>query len=81
MSTCCSVTGKAEDCVDLTDREYKICTLVSNAKGITFGQLKHVANIHQEVLSRILRRLRYYGLIDKTNGAYVSKVKSCCVSQ
>jgi DNA-binding HxlR family transcriptional regulator len=60
------------DCVELTDRESAICRVICDAaQPISFGELKASMNLHQEVLSRAVRRLVIHGLVRKeTDGRY-----------
>jgi DNA-binding HxlR family transcriptional regulator len=61
-----------EDCVELTERESSICRTICDApQPISFGELKASTSLHQEVLSRAVRRLIIHGLIRKeTDGRY-----------
>jgi DNA-binding HxlR family transcriptional regulator len=60
------------DCVELTDRESSICSAICGATHpISFGELKAATNLHQEILSRAVRRLVIHGLVKKeTDGRY-----------
>ena len=60
------------DCVELTDRESTICRAICGAaQPISFGELKASTNLHQEILSRAVRRLVIHGLVRKeTDGRY-----------
>jgi DNA-binding HxlR family transcriptional regulator len=60
------------DCVELTDRESTICRVICDAsQPVSFGELKASTNLHQEVLSRAVRRLVIHGLVRKeTDGRY-----------
>lgn len=60
---CCAPRGS---CVELTQREYAVCNAICSSGGsLTFSQLKEISSFHQEILSRILRRLEVHGLIEK----------------
>ncbi len=64
MPFCCnSITG---NCVELTDREYEVCNdICTNSTPVSFSELKRNSELHQEVLSRILRRLAVHRVIEK----------------
>lgn len=67
-----------EDCVELTDKEWGVCRSISEAEeGVRFGDLKRSSQLHQEVLSRIVRRLRVHGLVENVDGKYRSS-SMCC---
>jgi DNA-binding HxlR family transcriptional regulator len=60
-----------DDCVQLTDREASVCiTLCSSKEPISFSELRHSSGLHQEILSRIVRRLTIHGLVAKVEGKY-----------
>ncbi|MGI0080625.1 MAG: hypothetical protein ACRECH_13500, partial [Nitrososphaerales archaeon] len=58
--------------VELTAREWQVCnTICANELPLSFSELKHASNLHQEVLSRILRRLTLHHVIHKAeDGKY-----------
>ena len=75
MPLCCNpVTG---NCVELTEREYSVCHLICvRADPVSFTELRRTFDYHQEILSRILRRLTIHNVIEKTNdGMYVATRK------
>jgi DNA-binding HxlR family transcriptional regulator len=60
-----------DDCVQLTDREASVCvTLCSSKEPLSFSELRLSSGLHQEILSRIVRRLTIYGLVAKVEGKY-----------
>jgi predicted transcriptional regulator len=59
------------DCLQLTDREAQVCTeICSSPEPVAFSALKDKLGYHQEVVSRILRRLMNHGAIEKVSGRY-----------
>jgi DNA-binding HxlR family transcriptional regulator len=69
--SCCVATCEGNDCLQLTDRELLVCeTVCSSAEPIGFGAVKRSVGLHQELVSRILRRLTTYGAIEKVQGKY-----------
>jgi len=72
---CCSATAAegcgSDECVELTEREFSVCALVCRAGGpVSFNELKRETSLHQEILSRIMRRLTIHGAIEKVDGGY-----------
>jgi DNA-binding HxlR family transcriptional regulator len=62
------------DCVQLTEREFSVCALICSSDGaVSFGQLKETTTLHQELVSRIVRRLMVHGLVEKTDAGYLGK--------
>jgi predicted transcriptional regulator len=61
-----------EDCVELTERESSVCKAICGApQPVSFGELKASTSLHQEILSRVVRRLIIHGLVEKeTDGRY-----------
>jgi DNA-binding HxlR family transcriptional regulator len=58
-------------CLQLTEREAQVCMAVCASKEpVAFSMVKRSLGFHQEVLSRILRRLVNYGAIEKVRGKY-----------
>jgi DNA-binding HxlR family transcriptional regulator len=69
---CCNL----EDRVELTDRESSVCDLIcASQEPISFTQLKESTNLHQEIVSRLVRRLTIHGLVSKVEGKYKGE---CC---
>jgi len=70
--SCCAVTMcESPDCLQLTDREERVClTVCTSAEPVAFSTVKNEVGYHQEVLSRILRRLVTYRAIEKVGGKY-----------
>jgi DNA-binding HxlR family transcriptional regulator len=71
MGCCCPGGCGNVDCVQLTPREAQVCiTLCKSAVPMSFTQLKESLGLHQEVLSRVVRRLTVHGLVAKVEGKY-----------
>ena len=59
-----------EDCVQLTPREAQVCiTLCSLRSPCLSPSSRQTSGLHQEVLSRIVRRLTIHGLAAKVEGS------------
>ena len=62
---------------NLNSRDVLVCELICASSGpLGFNEIRRKTGIHQEVLSRILRRLRMSGNIEKVH----SKYDKCCSS-
>jgi len=60
-----------EECVELTDRELSVCDVIcSSSQPVSFTQLKQSTDLHQEIVSRVVRRLVVHGLVSKVDGGY-----------
>ena len=71
MACCNPDACTRDDCVQLTNREASVCmTLCTSNEPMSFSQLKLEVGLHQEILSRIVRRLTIHGLIAKVDGRY-----------
>ncbi len=72
---CCRPGGCDNDeCVQLTPREAQVCiTLCRSTEPMSFTQLKEQLGMHQEILSRVVRRLAIHGVVAKVNGRYQGK--------
>ena len=58
-------------CVELTDREFSVCNLICDSqRPVSFSELKKSTELHQEILSRIVRRLVVHGVVKKEEGRY-----------
>ncbi|MEM3267427.1 MAG: hypothetical protein QXR69_01915 [Conexivisphaerales archaeon] len=72
MSYCYAYSKIDRECVDLTEREYLILKVVCAEKeGVSFSSIKRQTSFHQEVLSRALKRLLIYGVIERSEGRYL----------
>lgn len=61
------------DCVELTDRELYVCaTIRASEEPISFSEVKRNTHLHQEIVSRVIRRLSTHGLVMKVDGKYQS---------
>jgi predicted transcriptional regulator len=59
------------DCLQLTDREIAVCsTICSSESPVAFSTIRKTVGYHQEVVSRILRRLVNHGAVEKVRGKY-----------
>jgi DNA-binding MarR family transcriptional regulator len=72
QASCCPVEMCGEpDCLQLTERESQVCMAVcTSPEPVAFSTLKRNLGYHQEVVSRILRRLVNHGAIEKVRGRY-----------
>jgi DNA-binding HxlR family transcriptional regulator len=62
------------DCLQLTRREEVVCgTICSSETPLSFSKIRESSGLHQEILSRILRRLSVYGALEKVDGKYRRK--------
>jgi predicted transcriptional regulator len=62
---------ESPDCLQLTDREMSVCSTICFSKEpLAFSTIKRTVGYHQEVVSRILKRLINYGAIQKVRGRY-----------
>lgn len=67
---------ESDSCLKLSEREMAVCHIVCSSRGaVTFGMLKETSQLHQEKLSRVLKRLAFYGCIDKVHSGWQSV---CC---
>ncbi|MDV3244847.1 MAG: hypothetical protein LYZ66_06725 [Nitrososphaerales archaeon] len=72
---CCAAHCAENDCLQLTDRELLVCeTVCGSAVPLGFSAVKRSVGLHQELVSRILRRLMTHGAIEKVQGRYRRKV-------
>ena len=71
-TTCCDILDcDSGDCLQLTPREEVVCiTVCDSGTPLSFSRIKERSGLHQEVLSRILRRLSVYGALEKVDGKY-----------
>jgi predicted transcriptional regulator len=68
---CSSGNCDAGECVDLTTRESSVCQIICGAQEpISFTKVKDSSNLHQEIVSRIVRRLVIHGLVSKEEGKF-----------
>jgi DNA-binding HxlR family transcriptional regulator len=74
-TACCeALECDSGDCLQLTPREEVVCTTVCDSgTPLSFSRIKERSGLHQEVLSRILRRLSVYGALEKVDGKYRRK--------
>lgn len=76
MSQVCCVACPAcnDEYLQLTEREMQVCvTVCSSSAPLSFSSVKRAVGYHQEVVSRILKRLVVYGAIERIQGKYRRK--------
>ncbi len=71
-ASCCALSMcESPDCLQLTEREEQVCmTICGSPEPVAFSALKNKLGYHQEVMSRILRRLVNYREVEKVSGRY-----------
>ena len=73
MSVMCCPSGSrsSSDCLQLTEREARVCMTICNSpEPVTFSAVRATLGYHQEVVSRILKRLMNHGVVEKVRGKY-----------
>ena len=71
VSCCPAAMCDSPDCLQLTEREAQVCmTICSSEEPLAFSAVKKRLGYHQEVVSRILKRLVIYGAVEKFRGRY-----------
>ena len=71
VSCCPGSSCDSPDCLQLTEREAELCEAIcASPEPVAFSTLKETLGYHQEVVSRILRRLLNYRTIEKVKGRY-----------
>ena len=71
VSRCPVAVCESPDCLQLTEREARVCmTICSSEEPMAFSAVKNRLGYHQEVVSRILKRLMTYGAVEKFMGKY-----------
>ncbi|HME18291.1 MAG TPA: hypothetical protein VKF15_00970 [Nitrososphaerales archaeon] len=75
VGACCAAGGcSSPDCIQLTQRELAVCqTVCRSGVPVSFSEIKRSVGLHQEIASRILRRLLNHGAIEKRGGKYSCK--------
>ncbi|HYC11518.1 MAG TPA: hypothetical protein VEC02_02515 [Nitrososphaerales archaeon] len=75
---CCGAGEcSSSNLIQLTDRELAVCQMIcTSSEPVTFSHVKRSVDLHQEILSRILKRLLNYRVIRKENRKY-----SCIAGQ
>jgi len=64
----------SSECLQLTERETLVCvTICTSDSPLSFSAIRESAGYHQEILSRILKRLVNHGAIVKVQGKYARK--------
>lgn len=73
-ASCCVASCEGGDRLQLTERELQVCeTICSSAEPVGFSAVRKSVGLHQELVSRILKRLTIYGAIEKVQGKYKPK--------
>lgn len=68
---CSSDSCEKDDCVRLKQRKFVVWGSICTSAGqISFSQLKHSAELHQEILSRIIRRLVVHSVVKRSECGY-----------
>src|SRR5579885_943922 len=81
MPYCCVSSSIEDECVELTAREYTVLRIICDRREpLSFSSIKNKSNLHQEIVSRILKRLKVYGLLETHDGKYVC-CKDCLVNK
>jgi predicted transcriptional regulator len=63
---CCSGSCERCQCIELTERESSVCSVICDSRQpVSFSELKRSTDFHQEILSRIIRRLMVHGVVKK----------------
>ncbi len=71
MPCCMTSACSGSDCLQLTEREALVCaTICSGSEPVAFSTIRKTVGFHQEVVSRILRRLLNHRAIQKVGGGY-----------
>ena len=74
MPLVCESGNCGSDCLDLTEREAMVCEAVCESpEPVGFSAVRRRVGLHQEILSRILRRLVNYEAIERVDGKYREK--------
>lgn len=51
-----------------------MCAVICGSTApVSFKRLKETTDLHQEIVSRIVRRLMIHGLVEKTEAGYLGK--------
>jgi len=75
--SCCPTQRADADCLQLTDRELLVCeTVCRSPEPLGFSQVRRSVGLHQEILSRILKRLTIHGALERKEGKYMRRVVS-----
>lgn len=71
LACCFASACDSPDCLQLTEREARVCDAICGSpEPVAFSAIKGALGYHQEVVSRILKRLMNHGVIEKTRGRY-----------
>ena len=74
QTVCPSGACASSDCVELTEREWSVCNVIcASSAPVSFTDLKRSTELHQEIVSRVVRRLAIHGLVTKVDGKYQGK--------
>ena len=70
---CCAAGGcSSPDCIQLTERELAVCrTVCASSAPVGFSEVRRSVGLHQEIVSRILKRLMNHGAVRRKDGKYV----------
>lgn len=71
MVLVCGSNCSQSECLELTDREASVFKMICGSeKPVSFTLLKRYSNLHQELVSRIIKRLVRHSVVKKTNSGY-----------
>jgi DNA-binding HxlR family transcriptional regulator len=68
--------------MEFTEREKNVCRIICDSETIRFTDIKKISGLHQEILSRTLKRIDNDCNISKSSEGYKCKdtgYSSCCV--
>src|SRR5271154_1506593 len=75
---CSSGRCDPSEAVELTDREFSVCQIICDAEEpVSFMEVKVSSGLHQEIVSRIVRRLVIHGLVTKEGRNYSGHCNNC----
>jgi predicted transcriptional regulator len=74
MMACVIDDCAGADCVQLTEREFSVCRAIcESSQPVKFTKIKESTALHQEIVSRIVRRLMIHGLVSKSERGYLGR--------
>ena len=68
--------------MEFTEREKNVCRIICDSEKIRFTDIKKISGLHQEILSRILKRIDDDCNISKSSEGYKCNdtgYSNCCV--
>jgi DNA-binding MarR family transcriptional regulator len=70
--------------MEFTEREKNVCRIIYDSEKIRFTDIKKKSGLHQEILSRILKRIGDDCSISKSRDGYEcvgTSYKNCCTQE